>query len=176
MSEEMKKALEEMEARIIATVKQEMNQEVVKTRKYEKKLHNTRLLLKNFRKFKKHSDQADFTAVSLIDDELLEMLDIDFEDKHDELYIKSILRTKERTAKMLNYIQKVLEFNVTYTIGNKTEHNRALTLKLIYVDGMTQSQVADKLGVDERSIRRYIEDGVSDVAPLMFGIDGIKLF
>ena len=162
----MKKALQEMEARIIATVK---------AKKYEKKLHNTRLLLKNFRKFQKHSEQAEFTAGSLVDDELLEMLDIDFDDKHDELYIKSILRTKDRTAKMLNYIRKVLEFNVTYTQDKQSEQNRAVTLKLIYVDGKTQSQVADELGVDDRTIRRYIEDGITDVAPLMFGIDGVKL-
>lgn len=175
MSEELQKELKAMEERIIASIKQELTAEVREEKRYTKKLHNTKLLLKNYKKFKKHTDQAEFTAKSLLDDDLLDMLGEDYEKNHDELYIKSILRTKERTARMLNYISRVIEFYIYSTQDNTVENNRAITLKMTYLEGITQSEIASKLHVDERTVRRYIEDGIKDVAPLMFGIDGVKL-
>lgn len=172
MTKDIQKVLNDMEARIISAVKQELNSTSRDENKYQNKLHNTRLLLKNYRKFKKHTDQSEFTTQNLIDSELLEMLS---SGDNDDIYINSILRTKERTAKMLNYITKVLEFNVSYTQGRRSEHNRALTLKMAYIDGLSQSKIAEKLQVDDRTVRRYIEEGIPDIAPLMFGIDGVKL-
>ncbi|WP_053983413.1 sigma factor-like helix-turn-helix DNA-binding protein [Niameybacter massiliensis] len=174
MSEGLQKELKAMEERIIATIKQELTPEAREEKRYTKKLHNTKLLLKNYKKFKMHADQAEFTAQNLINNDLIEILGEDYEQDHDEMYIKSILKTKERTAMMLNYITNVLEFYV-YSSNNKTNINRAITLKMAYLEGCTQSEIAKELEVDERTVRRYIEEGIKDVAPLMFGIDGVKL-
>lgn len=179
MNEELKKALDDMKISIIREIKSEIKREVsfdkIEARRHEQKLHNTKLLLKNYRKFKKHVDQAEFTAASLIDEELLDMLEIKYETKADETYLKSILRTKARTAKMLTYIINVLEFNVYQNKGRKKEQNMALTLKLFYIDGLSQSKIAEKLDVDDRTVRRYLEEGPLQIAPLMFGVDGLKL-
>lgn len=173
MNEELKKELTEMEARIIAAVRQQESRESKEEIRYEKKLHNTKLLLKNYKKFKKHTDQAEFTVRHLIDDELLDMLGEKYE--HDEQYIQSIIRTKERTAIMLNHIRKVLEFYEYSTRENETENRRARVLIKAYIENKSQSNIAKETGTEERTVRRDIEYGIKEVAPLMFGVDGLCL-
>lgn len=175
MSEELQKELKAMEERIIATIKQELTPEAREEKRYTKKLHNTKLLLRNYKKFKKHADQAQFTAQALIDNEIVEILGEEYEQNHDEMYIKSILKTKERTAMMLNYISKVIEFNIFSTQDKPTENRRAQVLKMVYIENMSIKDVAKKLSVVSRTVDRDIEQGIEDIAPLMFGIDAVKL-
>lgn len=173
MSNEIQKALGEMEARIIAVVRQELNPKEVEEKRYAKKLHDTKLLLKNYNKFKKHADQSDITIKSLIDEELLDMLGEEYE--HDEQYIYSIIRTKERTVKMLYHINRVLEF-FEYSTKEEYRLNRiAKVLIMKYIENKSQSEIAMLLSVDDRTVRRDIDEGIEEIAPLLFGIDGVKL-
>lgn len=174
MSEELQKALREMEDRIIATVKEELNPVKREDKRYKNKLHNTKLLLKNYSKFKEHCDSAQFTAKNLIDNELLDMLE---DDSNDQVYIQSILRTKERTAIMLNHIKNVLDYYTFLAEKNNDNANarRCKALHYMYIDKMKLEQIADALNINERTVWKDVNRAVEEISPLLFGIDGLKL-
>lgn len=174
MSEELQKALKEMEDRIIATVKEELNPVRREDKRYKNKLHNTKLLLKNYSKFQEHCDTAQFTAKNLIDSELLDMLE---DESTDQVYIQSILRTKERTAIMLNHIRSVLDYYTFLAEKNNDEPHirRCKVLHYMYIDKIKPEQIAEKLNINDRTVWKDINKAVEEISPLLFGIDGLKL-
>ena len=181
MSEEIRQALEEMESRIIAAVKQELNFKTRKEKERKQVFHNTKRLLKNYGKFVEHYKQTEFVAESLIDGELLDVIydKLDDEDSNvaGDVYIKSLFRTKERTAIILNHITKSLDY-----LGEmaRAEHNGkkqriANVLKMMYIEGMTAEEIAEILSVDRSTVFKDLNTGVEELSPLLFGIDGLKL-
>ncbi|PHV71901.1 hypothetical protein CS063_00010 [Sporanaerobium hydrogeniformans] len=180
MSEEIEVLIKQVEKRVILAIRNELGQETREKReekRYEGKVHNTKLLLRNYKKFKAHCIESQFTAKSLIDKELLEMIrDADNADDN-RVYIESIMRTKERTAIMLNHIKRVLDF-YEYTASESNDDafkRRAKALNYKYIKGMTNNEIADKLTIHPRTVDKDIDRAVQEVSPLLFGIDGIKL-
>lgn len=142
--------------------------------KVEKKIHNTKLLLKNYRKLKAHAISSTTTVDMLIGDELLNTLrdsDID----PDTLYITSIINTKERTAIILDYIDKAIDYYKHSTRNNAIEHRRANILYDVYVIGRTQAQVADSYHIELRTVRADLKLAIEDLTPLLFGVDGLRM-
>lgn len=175
-TEQLKEELDIFRKTILKDVKDILatkTNECVEEKRYEKKLHNTQLLLKNFRKFKKHADQAEFTVSSLIDEKLLESINIEFSD--DTEYIKSIMRTKARTATMLNHIIRVLDFYEFSSENGSVDERAAKALKMKYIQNMKIDDMAIELCVDKRTVDRDIKRGIEEISPLLFGIDGMRL-
>lgn len=178
MSEEMKKALEEMEARIIAAVKQELDPKARREKERKQVFHNTKRLLKNYSKFVEHYNQTQFVASTLIDEDILEIIDYKLEDDQvDDTYIKSLFMTKERTSKILNHINNMLEyFEKSAVASNNSKKQRVSTvLKMAYIDGMKYEDIATELHIDKATVCRDINMGIEEMSPLLFGIDGVKL-
>lgn len=176
MSEELiRSLLEAMETRIIAAVKQEIDVEHVNEKRFNNNLHNTKLLLKNYSTFQEHCENAQFTAKSLIDDDLMDLL-ID-KSGIDDVYIKSILKTKERTAIMLNHIKRVIDYYEYLGESNCDEAHtrRSKVLKLMYIDKHKADKIAKMLDVDKRTVWRDRDKAIEEISPLLFGIDGVKM-
>ena len=138
-------------------------------------------MLKNYGKFVEHYKQTEFVAEALVDGESLEVIydKLDNEDSNvaGDVYIKSLFRTKERTAIILNHISKSLSYLEDMA---KSEHNSkkqriANVLKMMYIEGMTAEDIASKLNVDRATVFRDLNAGVDELSPLLFGIDGLKM-
>lgn len=171
------KRLDEMEKKIIAVVKQELTKEKIEVKRYNKKLHNSKLLLRNYKRFQTHCTESQFTATQLIDSELIEMIkDADNIDDNN-IYIESILRTKERTAIMLNHIKRVLDFYMYTAESSEQEpyRRRAKVIKYKYIDGKGNEEIAARLNIHTRTVDKDIDKAIAEISPLLFGIDGIKL-
>lgn len=181
MSDEIKQALEEMETRIIAAVKQELNPKARKEKRQKQVFHNTKCLLKNYGKFVEHYKQTEFVAEALVDGELLDVIydKLDNEDSNvaGDVYIKSLFRTKERTAIILNHISKSLSYleDMAKSDHNSKKQRIANVLKMMYIEGMTAEDIASKLNVDRATVFRDLNAGVDELSPLLFGIDGLKM-
>lgn len=176
MDEQILRYLEGMEQRIIAVVRQELNETNRENKRYDKKLHNSKLLLRNYKRFKVHCTEAQITATQLVDKELLDMIK-EGEQAEDTVYINSIMRTKERTAIMLNHIKRVLEFYM-YTAENSNDEQlkrRAKVIQYKYIKGQKDEEIADKLHIHPRTVGKDIDKAVPELSPLLFGIDGVKL-
>ena len=152
------------------------------TKRYDRRLRNTRLLLKNYRSLTAHHHIADDSNNKIIDCNAIDVLDSIESIDDEEQYVQSISRTKLRTLITIQHIDRVLKY---YEIICKAEGaNKKRKSKIIYAlfidkttdDRMpTYEELADNLGISDKTISRDIREAIEELSVLFFGIDGVKL-
>lgn len=158
-----------------------MAEEREKARKsrYDRRLHNTRLLLKNYRIFKHHAEGAIFNAKQ-VKESAIDILDgLDDTMLNDNAYVEGIKKSQQRTIVILHHIEEMLRF---YKIsceqsGKPEEIRRYRVVMAMYIDEpkMTAQQIAEKETVENRTIYKDITNAIKPLSALIFGIDGLKV-
>lgn len=147
---------------------------------YDTKLKNTRLLLKNYRKFISACKQATFTEKELESATVEEILDKLYCSTYDEVtVVQSILASKKRTEIILEHIKNIVNFYIFEADQSKNEEKKrkAHILNDLYVIGEYKPKInmmSEKYHISERQIRRDANSAIEEIAVLMFGIDGIR--
>ena len=136
--------------------------------RHNKRLRNTRLLLKHYNHFKDHIDKAIYkgNAIDFLDDI----------DKLDELiYINSIKNSVSRTNIIMSHVKAMLELYEIYCDKNgKIEQRRNRVLKNYYFKNEKTSDIAIREDVDERTCLRDLRAAEDKLSALIFGIDSIR--
>ena len=178
MNEELQKELNEMENRLLLAINTELKPESRKAKNQQHIYHNAKKLLKNYSKFVNHHEIAQFTAGTLIDKDLIDTLNYKMQDGAiDDVYIKSLIQTKERTAIMLNHINRVLDFYEYTAIKENSVKGQRLSkvVRMTYIENMTAEQISDKLNIERRTVFRDLNAALEDLGPLLFGVDAVKI-
>lgn len=142
--------------------------------KYDKRYHNTKLLLRNYGDFKKHCRGCSESLKEI--NRTVE----DWEQNYDtfENYLKSARRTKERTQVIVDLIDSFLK-SYKQDAVNRNDSNKLLRYKvinLVYIeDNLTYEQIAERLEVDRSTVSRYHNRAINELAVLFFGVEGLKL-
>lgn len=151
--------------------KQEEEKEV----REQRRLRNTKLLLRNYRQLKLHC--ADLK-------ETIELLDVSsfglFEEfETDEFAIESIKRSKKRSLAMIQFIDRMIEVYRALCEQSlkEDEYRRFETIHGLYLSEqkMTFADIAECQNVSERTIRRDEKEAIKALSVLIFGIDGLRL-
>lgn len=165
VNEGVKKAIETIEA----------EKQLANKIKYDNRVRNTKLLLKNYRNFKKHIDTAIYTEEQLDTEQTSEVLDkmgIDVEN-YDITMVESILKSKKRTEIIIEHIDTILDAYMMR--ANKKEDNelkrRAEVIEKLYKEGMKMDQIAVDVNASISTIKRDRNRAINEIAVLMFGID-----
>lgn len=153
-------------------------QEQIKDRiKRDRRLRNTTLLLRNYNNFKEHIEKSVFSTKQLKSEKIEEELDIDV--NIDETYIQAIMKSKERTRLLLKQIDSFLKYYEFRCLSSKKEdvQRRIQIIKMLYTneETLTQEEVAEELGINERTVRNTKDIAIKELSTLFFGIDGLKL-
>lgn len=146
-----------------------------KKEKYDKRYHNTRLLLRNYHEFKQHCIECS-TSLDEIDD-TLEAWELTLA-RNDEDYIKSAKRTKARTQIIVDLIDKFL-----YAHKREAEHRndqnkirRTKIIDLMYIsNNLTMEKLAEEFECDVTTISRQHRTAINELSVLFFGIEGLRL-
>ena len=96
----------------IRTAMDYITEEKEKARKsrYDRRLHNTRLLLKNFRSFKKHAEGAIYNARQ-VKESAIDVLDgLDDAMLSNSNYVDGIKKSQQRTIIILHHIEEMLRY------------------------------------------------------------------
>jgi hypothetical protein len=158
-------------------------QEYYKTKKrYDRRLRNTRLLLKHYRDLKVHDGLVDRSISSIYKENAIDILD-DVESVDDEeQYIQAVSRTKIRTAIIVRHINKSLEYyKVVCLKGGDIKKRRYSIIKYMYIDPVennmvpTYEEAATHFDIIVKTVGRDIRAAIEDLSILFFGIDGLKL-
>jgi len=158
-------------------------QEYYKTKKrYDRRLRNTRLLLKHYRNLKVHSRLADSSANSIYESNAIDILDDINPIDDEEQYVQAISRTKIRTSIIIGHINRVMEYYkaICKNDGNVKER-RFNIIKYMYIDPVkddtspTYEEAAEYFNLNVRTVGRDVRAAIEDLSILFFGIDGIKL-
>lgn len=141
----------------------------------DKRLHNTELLLRNYRAFKDASENAVFRAE---DCESLDNIIMDLMmQRTDSVTVHSIKRSAARTAVIVKHIERMLELykNYCFTNGKPEDARRWRVIDGQYIQERKQSiaELAKQEFVTERQIYDDRSNAISKIAVYMFGIDCI---
>ncbi|MGL5440811.1 MAG: hypothetical protein ACRDA4_10615 [Filifactoraceae bacterium] len=151
------------------------------TKKYDRRLRNTRLLLRHYRSLKAHSKISDSTINYIEEDNVIDVLD-DIEDiSTEEQYVQAIRRTKVRTKNILRHIDKAMKY---YEYICKAEGENKLRryniIDYVYIDPknnelVTYEEAAEHFDLNIKTVGRDVRLAIEDLSILFFGIDGLKL-
>ncbi|MFL0197372.1 hypothetical protein ACJDU8_17655 [Clostridium sp. WILCCON 0269] len=158
-------------------------QEYYKTKKrYDRRLRNTRLLLKHYRDLKVHGRLVNSSTNSIYNSNAIDILDDIDPIDDEEQYVQAISRTKMRTSIILGHINKSMEYyKVICEKDGDTKKRRYDIIKYMYMEPTddnilpTYEEVAEHFNLNVRTVGRDVKSAIEDLSILFFGIDGIKL-
>lgn len=148
--------------------------------RHDRRLRNTRLLLKNYRTFKQHAQGAVFSAKQASENaiDILESLDeFTFDD---DLYIESIKRSQQRTIIIMRHVDEMLKY---YRIaceqsGREDEMRcyRIIMATYINEERKTAEEIAEAEHIERRTVYKNINSAIKPLSGLIFGVDSLKLY
>ena len=150
-----------------------------KKSRYDRRLHNTRLLLKNYRLFKKHAEGAVFSPRQF-KESAVDILDgLDDAVISDSAYVEGIKKSQQRTAIIIRHIDEMLRF---YRIlceqsGKPEDMRRYRVVMALYIDPerLQLQEIADREGIEWRTVYKDVSIVVKPLSALIFGIDGMNM-
>ncbi len=146
--------------------------------RYDRRLRNTKLLLREYRTLKIHSKDAIYSTTRAKAIDILDELD-NFE-YGDELYIESIKKSKERTAVIISHINQMMKIFKQICENSKNIEDarkyKVIHSQFIAEEEITVEELAQQLNVHPRTVYKDIDNAVKTISSLMFGIDGLKMF
>mgnify|MGYP000993588191 CR=1 FL=1 len=159
-----------------------INEEKKQQRKsrYDRRLRNTRLLLKNYRAFKIHAQGAVFNAKQAKEN-AVDILDgLDEFTFDDSLYIESIKRSQQRTIIILRHIDEMLNYyRIACEESGKEEDMRCYRIIMAtYINEEKKSaeEIAEMENVERRTVYKNINMAIKPLSALIFGVDSIKIY
>jgi len=152
---------------------QEKEKQKQQKAKKDWRLRNTKLLLKHYRSFVKHSEGVKEKLSALERAEALEEL------YTDELAIEAIKRSKKRTLAMVQFIQKMLGVYkmMCETSGQLEDMRRYQIIHELYIaeEKRTAEELAECHKIDTRTVYRDVNEAAKTLSVLIFGVDGVEL-
>ena len=144
-----------------------------------RRLHNTKLLLRNYRMFSEHISNSIFEEVPAESENAIDILDLMCERPNkEELYVESIKRSVTRTRIIMAHVDEMLSIYGTYCnmSARPEEQRRYRVLYAMYIApaAATIDEIAAEEGIDKRTVYKDIDAAVEKLSALIFGIDGLK--
>ena len=156
--------------------KMEREQEA-KTRAYkDKRLRNTKLLLRNYRMLKTGCEEAVWNRE--VAKKAAEEMDILMLMKvNDRVVVDAIRQSSEKTAVILAHVDRMLEVykSFCYKCGGR-EKRRYRALKIVYLntEKLKMGEAASKLGITTQTLYADLAVAEESLASLFFGFDGLR--
>lgn len=152
-----------------------------KKQQYNWKYHNTKLLLRNYRRLNEYYENAVF------DVEKAEEADEDFESvmrivgeglTDEKIFAESIRKNYLVTRVIMSHVNKMLEcyrlMCQRSTRKDDLRHWRVLEGLYLTEEYTTAAEIAKAENIDKRTVYRDIDICVSDLTALFFGVGGIE--
>ncbi len=158
----------------------EREKKKIRAAQYDKRFHNTKLLLKHYRSLNEHYHNAVFdmkTAESASED-FSDIMQIMNKSMDEALYIESIKQSCTRTKIIMTHVNKMLDI---YKIMCERSHRpddkrRWRVLEALYIadEGTPAVEIAANEHIDKRTVYKDIDVCIVDLTTLLFGIGGIE--
>ena len=143
----------------------------------DRRLHNTKLLLKKYRHLKKHVAGA-IDNVKVAKESAHEILRSGA-GMNDRTYVEGIKKSRERTFIVIQHIDQALRYyRIDCQESGKPEHMRRYrVIMAMYINDekKTASQIAEEEHIEETTVYKDIRKAINPLSTLIFGIDSVRL-
>jgi hypothetical protein len=149
--------------------------------RHDKRLRNTKLLLKKYELLKDHCENAIYQKEQAIsEDHVIDILD-SLDDTDATTYIHSIKQSVARTKLILAHIdQMVMHYGIyCERTGKPEDMRRYRILKEVYFPDndsvkLDREAICKREDIEERTFFRDMEANYNRLSALIFGIDGLS--
>ncbi len=140
---------------------------------YDKRLRNTKLLLRHYRDFVAHAEELQQPLDAV---EAAEALN----EVHEEEYaVQAIKRSRQRTVAMVEFIKRMIgAYRIMCERSPAPEDMRRYrVIEALYITDeiSTVEKLAERHNVDTSTVYKDVNSACKVLSVLMFGIDGIRL-
>lgn len=161
----------------LKTFEQERKREY--SRRVDKRLHNTRLLLRNYHMLKDHAENSVFGRTQM-KESALDILESMMSLYNDEVIIQSIKNSATRTAIIVSHIETMFRLYYSYcdrSTKRELELRRYDAVWDMYMaeDILSVEEIADKHHISKDSVYSDIRIGIERLTSLIFGVDGLNI-
>lgn len=145
-------------------------------RKADKKLHNTKLLLRNYRMLEIHSENSVFRRAQM-SESAADILESMMTMTSDELVVESIRKSATRTSIIVGHIKTMLEmFKICCErSSNELDLRRYDVIYGLYIAELkvTRKEIAEKWSVSVDTTYSDEKIAIERLSALLFGVDGL---
>ncbi len=148
-------------------------------KKADRRLHNTKLLLQNYRALKDHVENSVFDRAKAEEsaEDILELMQPLYDDK---VIIDSIKRSATRTAIIVAHIEVMFGLYQSYC---ENSSNRDINMRRyevvwdMYINEhcLSAGEIADKQHISKRNVYEDVKVATARLSALIFGVDGLKV-
>lgn len=141
----------------------------------DKRLRNTKLLLKNYKDFKAYVNRVEGNVVDRHQTSDVEMTIKDLLVRGEDV-VKTIKQSTQRTIMMVGYIDQALDA-FKYICEHdpfKDSFRQFEVLHLRYVEGVTIETIAETFSINERNVYKAIDVAAERLSVILFGVYGLN--
>ncbi len=156
----------------------ERERQALINRMADQRLYNTKLLLRNFRMFRAHVENAVYEVEEIESPEEI-LADLMMRGRDQKVVVESIKRSVGRTKTIVRHMETMINLYSAYCFNSNSPEDirRWRVINALYISEETQITIpalAEMEGVVTRTIYKDIDVACERIAALMFGIDGIR--
>ena len=149
------------------------------SKRADKRLRNTKLLLRNYHMLKQHAENSVFGRTQM-EESALDILESMMSIYNDEVIIQSIKNSATRTAIIVSHIETMFGLYHSYCENSKSceiDLRRYEVVWDIYMAEKTMSvkEVAEKQNMSKENVYADIKISIERLTALIFGVDGLKV-
>lgn len=145
----------------------EERREIEEKRERDRRLRNTKLILKNYHTFKVYADKQKKKLDVPEEPKVIELV------LNSEDIVDSIRQTTERTLAMIQYLDKALSTLEHICAKENSKHYEVLHLR--YLERRAIHEIADWYNVNERTVYKQLDAAIEPLSVLLFGVYGLKI-
>ena len=151
-------------------------------RHIDKRLHNTRLLLKNYRMLKAHFKNAVYTLEEEHANQEMKPGDIwkllNQTAPTEEIYIEAICKSATRTMIILQHLDRMLDIYAAFCerspMPSVKRQYRIMKARYLDEPQISMADIADMEHIHKRTAEKDLDVAIESITALIFGIDAIK--
>jgi len=145
----------------------------------DRRLRNTKLLLRNYHMLKEHAENSVFGRTQM-EESAIDILESMMSMYDNEVIIESIERSATRTAVIVSHIETMFGLYEAYcgkAPNREIEMRRYEVVWDMYMADNTLSakEIADKQNISTRNVYEDIKVATERLSALIFGVDGLKV-
>lgn len=144
----------------------------------DRRLHNTKLLLKNYRMLKENCSKAIYEKENT-KESTNDIIQGIMSMKGDKAIVDSIKSSAQRTSVIISHIDKMLDiYRIYCSKYTEKEKRQYKVIKMLYIskNKATVEELAEKFGVSKVTIYDDIKISTERISALFFGINGLRFF
>lgn len=145
----------------------------------DRRLRNTKLLLRNYHMLKEHAENSVFGRTQM-EESAIDILESMMSMYDNEVIIESIKRSATRTAVIVSHIETMFGLYEAYcgkAPNREIEMRRYEVVWDMYMADNTLSakEIANKQNISTRNVYEDIKVATERLSALIFGVDGLKV-